>query len=124
MGMFDYLRVELALPGFNAIPPRDLEFETKSLDNLMRTYVITATGELYYEDVDVQWVEDFGGHLREIPGTERRVYLHTYQGDINFYTDRVNLPEVGIDRWIEYTARFTDGKLTRISMVETDDSQT
>lgn len=122
MGMFDYFRVELALPGFNAVPPKTLKFQTKSLHNSMRTYVITATGELYYEDNDVEWVDDetafFGGYIREIPGTERRVYLHSYHGDIVFYTEAINVPDMGNEGWVDYTARFTDGKLTRITMVE------
>jgi hypothetical protein len=112
MGMFDTLRVEQRIPGFSEIP--ECEFQTKSLDCLMENYVITNTGQLYCEVWDYKWVDNneipiIKGHLERIDGTYRREYLTDFHGDIIFYEGKqVN------GNWREYTARFTEGRLTRI----------
>jgi hypothetical protein len=113
MGMFDTLRVQLKISGFTDVP--DCDFQTKSLDSLMEHYVITDKGELYKEIWDYDWSEDpehfLGGYERKIPESYRREYLTNYHGDIIFYTSK----PMNNDRvWRDYTARFTDGKLSRI----------
>jgi hypothetical protein len=111
MGMFDTLNVQLKIPGFTDIP--ECDFQTKSLDSLMEYYVITDKGELYKEMWDYDWAEEpghfLGGYERKIPGSYRRKYLTNYHGDIIFYEGRsLN------GKWRDYTARFTEGKLSRI----------
>jgi len=113
MGMFDLLKVEMKIPGYSTIP--DEEFQTKSLDNCMDHYVITNKGQLYKEVWDHEWVENpdapIGGSFRKVEGSYLREYLTNFHGDIIFYTSR----PMNEDRiWRDYTARFTDGRLTRI----------
>ena len=111
MGMFDEIRVEQVLPGNTEIT--DEWFQTKSLDNVMTKYVITAAGELYEELWNYEWIDDdsykfFKGYSQKIEGSYRREYLTDYHGDIIFY--------VGLENkvWRDYYARFTDGKLTKM----------
>ena len=113
MGMFDMIKVEMKIPGYSTIP--DEEFQTKSLDNCMDHYVITNKGELYREVWDHEWIDNpntpMGGSFNKVEGSYRRVYLTDYHGDIIFYTSK----PMSEDRiWRDYTARFTEGKLTRI----------
>ena len=112
MGMFDYVRVERIIPGYTELPTE--EFQTKSLECLMENYVISNNGELYREKWDYEWIDDdrhvLHGHERKIPDTYRREYLTDFHGDIIFYEGK-NIE----GKWRDYTARFTDGKLTRIS---------
>jgi hypothetical protein len=111
MGMFDILKIQTKIPGFTEVP--DCEFQTKSFDNAMENYVITNKGELYREVWDYKWINDdnkpLKGYMEKIEGSYRREYLTDFHGDIIFYEGKqIN----GI--WRDYTARFTDGKLTRI----------
>ena len=114
MGMFDYIKCEVQLPGYSFIT--DEEFQTKSLDNCMDHYVITNKGELYREVWDYEWVDDneipiIKGAMRKIEGSYRREYLTNFHGDIIFYTSK----PMNEDRiWRDYTARFTEGKLSRV----------
>lgn len=114
MGMFDTIKVQMKIPGFTEVP--DVEFQTKSFDNAMENYVISNNGELYREVWDYKWVDDnevpiIKGHLQRIEDSYRREYLTDFHGDIIFYTSR----PIREDRiWRDYTARFTEGKLTRI----------
>lgn len=109
--MFDTIRIEQKIPGFTDVP--NCEFQTKSLDNALENYVITNKGELYREIWDYEWIENklnvFGGSMQKIEGSYRREYLTDYHGDIIFYEGK------HVDgKWRDYTARFTEGKLTRI----------
>ena len=110
MGMFDTIRVEIAMPGCGDCSHE--EFQTKSFDSGMEQYVITTNGELYREHWEYDWVDDasrhFKGYLNKIPGSYRREYLTDYHGDVIFYKgakDRI---------WRDYHARFTEGKLKLI----------
>jgi glutamate synthase domain-containing protein 1 len=119
MGMFDEIRVEQLLPGNTEIT--DEWFQTKSFENVMTKYVITAKGELYEERWDYVWVDDpgavhkiFKGYLKKVEGSYRREYLTNYHGDVIFYKG-MNSNKVLRD----YYARFTDGKLTSMWYVDT-----
>jgi hypothetical protein len=118
MGMFDEIRVEQLLPGNTEIT--DEWFQTKSFENVMTNYVITAKGELYEERWDYKWVENehpfvrVKGNLKKIEGSYRREYLTNYHGDVIFYKG-MNSNKVLRD----YYVRFTDGKLTRMWYVDT-----
>lgn len=114
MGMFDYIKCELQLPGYSRIS--DEEFQTKSFENSMEHYVITANHEIYREMWDYTWDENslFGG-LKKIDGTYRREYLTDLHGDIRFYNDKL------IDnKRYDYFARFSYGKLDRLWVREWD----
>lgn len=121
MGMFDWLRLEVPLPDTGEVP-HDEQFQTKDLENMLDQYVIAEDGHLYLEKWDHVWADDtksfLGGYLERIEGSYRREIVPDYHGDINFYHDAVRTID-GKRIWHEYIARFTDGKLSRISVVET-----
>ena len=111
MGMFDEIRIEQILPGNTEIA--DEWYQTKSLENALTKYVITAKGELYEELWEYEWIDDgtalFKGYSQKIEGSYRREYLTDYHGDIMLYKG-MNSNNVLRD----YFARFTDGKLTKM----------
>ena len=112
MGMFDYLRVEIEIPGCGDCSAE--EFQTKSLDNMMYNYVITTKGELYKEEWEYEWIEDntrplTGGYMKKIEGSYNRRYLTEFHGDVIFYDGRRYN-----GKWRQYYARFTEGKLTKM----------
>ena len=113
MGMFDEIRVEVILPDQTEVV--DTWFQTKSFDNLMDKYVITKKGKLYRETWKYKWVDDdnhfLKGYLEKIPDSYERHHLTDYHGDIIFYT---STPMTESRIWRDYTARFTEGRLTRI----------
>ena len=113
MGMFDEIKIEQLLPGNTEIT--DEWYQTKSLENALTKYVITANGELYEERWDCEWVDDggylfFKGYLKKIEGSYRREYLTDYHGDIMFYKGMTSNNNV----WRDYFARFTNGKLSKM----------
>lgn len=114
MGMFDEIRIEHILPG--NIKIINEWYQTKSLENVMTKYVISANGELYEEKWDWEWIEAdthwLGGYMKQIEGSYRREYLTDYHGDVIFYK---STPEDTINRrWRDYYARFTNGKLSKL----------
>jgi hypothetical protein len=59
MGMFDYLRCHYPLPDCEGVDdPSTLSFQTKSLDSLLDTIVITQTGQLLHNDEIWDMAED------------------------------------------------------------------
>lgn len=117
MGMFDEIRVEQVLPGNSEIT--DIWYQTKSFDNVMTRYVISAKGELYEETWEYRWVDEethfLKGYLEKVEGTYKRNYLTDYHGDVIFYTSK----PMNEDRiWRDYHARFTDGQLSRIWYID------
>lgn len=114
MGMFDEIRVEQILPGQYEIT--NTWYQTKSFDNSMSKYIISANNELYQERWEYEWVEDekyfLKGYIKKIDGTYRRKYLTDFHGDVIFYSSK---PELNTNRvWRDYHARFTEGKLTKL----------
>lgn len=121
MGMFDYIRCEAPLPETPVPPPQ--EFQTKDTpDQGMTVYTITKDGRLtwrpyQYEKVpkaerpypDDDGILGLAGSIRRIEQETRIVDFH---GDINFYGSTRD------GGWWEYRARFTDGRLSRIDVVE------
>lgn len=111
MGMFDYIKCEIQLPDNSVSVNR--EFQTKSFDSALENYVITSKGELYREVWDYEWIDDdrhmLTGYMRKIEESYRREYLTNFHGDVIFY-DGKKLDGV----WRDYTARFTEGRLTRM----------
>ncbi len=113
MGMFDTMSIEMKIPGYSN-PPKE-KFQTKSLDCSLSHYVINDKGQLYKEIWDYEWIEDsehfLGGYQHRIEESYRREYLTNFHGDIIFYTCK---PMSENRIWRDYTARFTEGTLTRI----------
>ena len=101
MGMFDYIRCDAELPETPLPPPRGAMFQTKDTpDQGLDKYVITKDGTL----------------VRTAIGSEGDVTFKDYNGNIAFYTSGPD--HVG---WWEYEARFVDGWLQEITLVQFDD---
>jgi hypothetical protein len=87
MGLFDDIYCEYPLPSFivegRKVMLRNNTWQTKSLENLLNHYLITADGRLVLDDEDME-----------------------YHGFIKCY----DIYQVKKNRyWIEYTIKFTNG---------------
>jgi len=140
MGMFDYIRCEPELPdgwgGENDVGQTRI-FQTKDFDCEMVTHIISKDGRLlldrgHNEEVPLMerpyWESEWGdskeaqeehcidaicGSMRHIPK-----YVDAYfHGIIRFYgiEGDVNSPDA---KWHEYEAKFSDGALTEIRLIE------
>lgn len=120
MGMFDEILVELELPDGTYDP--SIVYQTKDLDNLLYKYVLTSDGQLYRDEWDWDWVEDpdaiLKGYLVKIEGSYRREYLTELHCDIRFYRGMFESTNTRI--WRDYIARFSYGKLDRITYKDTE----
>ena len=122
MGMFDTIICEYALPRSSlseGIAPDERwetqEFQTKSLDNGLKTFFITADGELHEERHDREWVKDDshsgGGYFKTNHSwREPRDYHGEIVFGYLFYGDEQ-------DSYLEFKAIFTKGKLSNIKLV-------
>jgi len=122
MGMFDHIICEAPLPKTSAGPPSSV-FQTKDTpDQYMTSYTITADGRLVWTPYKMDVVPkcerphpDEGilgliASMRRVVKAPEAVLRH---GDIYFYEyDQHSGGEC------EYMARFTDGVLTKIDLVE------
>lgn len=107
MGLFDTIYSNYKLPDvvvndsfklyFNKTAPKqfgyETEFQTKSLESLMDRYFITTQGRLILQSYNVNVDTD-------------------YHGMLHFYTT-VDVEDFG-KYFIEYNAKFTDGKLIQV----------
>jgi hypothetical protein len=128
MGMFDYIRCEVALPdGWVAG-----ELQTKDFDCEMITHVISKDGRLLFDRGGWEavpllqrrlWRAAWGDseqaekdHVLEAAfGSMRRVPNYqdeNFHGLVNFYGHDKD------DQWHEYNAKFTDGQLTEIVLAQ------
>ncbi len=112
--MYDELICEMSLP--DGITDTD-GFQTKSLDNVLDRYTITAEGELWREAYQWGWSES-----RELK--PERILHH---GWLNFYTfiGEPYDPEKSKERlkvWLEYDAKFTDGKCVELKVNPNSDT--
>lgn len=103
MGMFDYVKLEdqvaLPIPEDFKLDIKELEFQTKSLDKIMSLYTIGNDKHLYSED-----------SFSEEPRRE----LIDFHGTIIFYAyHQTDL----LDYILDYKAKFTDGLLDKIDLV-------
>lgn len=97
--MFDNLICLAPLPNDPPIPRDD--FQTKDLDCLLDTYTITEDGLLLHARWNVE------GELT-VP----------YHGLIRFYYGDWSNDDQKMHAWYEYEAKFTDGKLVEIRMLQ------
>lgn len=128
MGVFDYLRCQHPLPdGFD---PSKVEWQTKDTDDqYLSLYTITADGRLVSDD----WhMEDVPKAERPYPnddgllglcGSMRRIVdkadvPRDFHGDIHFYGNDGDWNSPDGYWWREYRARFSEGKLLQIDLVE------
>lgn len=126
MGMYDNLRCDAPLPDGRVDASND--WQTKDGPCEMGLVVITADGQLVFEEAHIEevpeqerphygtpkWKED---GLWRLAGSLKRVVDGTYvvprHGDVHFYRFRCNG-----DQCEEYRARFTNGRLDSITAVD------
>jgi len=125
MGMFDEIKCEYPLPEkFKFL--QNKTFQTKDFYNVMDEYTITKNGKLVRQKFKYEVVEEknrpyFGtpewnkspfskmiGSLKKCIDKKEMIEFHGY---IRFCT-------VVSGNFYEFTAKFTDGKLVKISPVE------
>ena len=112
--MYDELICEMPLPD-GITHTNDLQ--TKSLDNVLDRYTITVEGELWRESC--QWGR---GESRKL--NPERILHH---GWLNFYTFisepyYPEKPRAELRVWLEYDAKFTDGKCVAIEVNPNSDT--
>lgn len=111
MGMFDYIRCNIPLPDTGKVSPE--EFQTKDLREFMERYEIREDGTLWRFEVEREWKDDdqhfLGGYLGEVEGSQRWLPVSDVHQDVTFYGEWKD------NKLREYTARFTDGQLTRLT---------
>lgn len=129
MGMFDNIDCKYPLPiskelleieDFNIY---EVEFQTKSLENLMELYVITEDGELIRKKSNYKWIDDdsyfLKGYMETVDVEDIKENFH---GIIEFYCYESYYKEVDgktreISISVDYEAKFIDGKLSSIELV-------
>jgi len=125
MGMFDWLDCKYPLPDGHV--SKDHEFQTKDTPlQFLEVYTITAAGRLvadecHYEEVTKEFwerVEKDAKASDDLRGRVRRV-VDSADVDQNFHGALVFYGDSETDGfWRTYRARFTDGALVRIELVE------
>lgn len=132
MGMFDNIicKFPLPLPEFQAN-----EFQTKDTPaQYLDLYEIREDGTIWHEEYDTEDQSVLGKWRREHPGQEpppevntitnwagcaarvnkRWVQLTDFHDDLRFYNS-IGHHSSG---WVEFSARFTDGKLAKLTLIE------
>lgn len=132
MGMYDEIIVEYPLEGYEFL--QNKIFQTKDFDNLMDIYKITKEGRLLLEEVEYEPVPEekrpyYGTEqwdknpIFQIIGALKRNSLGwkdtNYHGIIRFYTLYKETDDKE-RRWYEFEAKFTDGNLEKLELVEDD----
>ncbi|MBP8002510.1 MAG: hypothetical protein KA314_24610 [Chloroflexi bacterium] len=125
MGMFDNVICGYSLPGNP--PPWVVghTFQTKDLGSTLDHYTITPDGYLIWHRTEHRFIEDetavFGFHSELIRAWDEPVGFH---GEFNFYTGGSKAGgdyHEGHPIWLEYKARFSNGRLDWILLVEARD---
>ena len=104
MGMFDFVYSFYPLPDSEA---QNLEFQTKSLDSCLESFLITKDGQLHAIPGRKEFFDE-RPFEEEMPELARAGQDTEYHGDIYFYTSGEE------DTWYEYKARFIEGQLVYI----------
>jgi len=146
MGMFDTVKVKVALPVPAEFTRTDFnwneqDYQTKDLDNCLGLYEISPEGRLLYLDQNRVWAPDddslIGGYYKVESENWKDTNFH---GNIVFYTSYCDKPgyrwdfgkggeqmswteilEVeGYDWWVEFLAVFDSGQLREIKLHKTE----
>jgi hypothetical protein len=138
MGMFDTIFIEKSLPlkgeakkAFQGKNWKEVDFQTKDLDETLSTYYIKKNGFLYHEKVDGDWVEDTTEETKRkkkegkfywpriFVETSRKLNKKDFSGNINFYTSLMD--NNGNEWWLQFSVNLVKGKVDGdISIVGTD----
>lgn len=129
MGMFDNIECNYPLPvskellEIEEFDISEVEFQTKSLENLLELYIITEEGELFRRKAQYDWKDDdsyfLKGYMEKISEEDIKENFH---GIIEFhcyesYRRDVDGKKKEITVTVDYEAKFIDGKLTSIELV-------
>jgi hypothetical protein len=115
MGMFDYIRSELALPD----DPPAIQWQTKDTPSqYMDVYEIRADGSLWVEEYDL---EDCGDPKAEgvmrlrgcMTPVNKRWVPCKLTGEIQFY----GAEDSNWQRWWEFSSYFIDGQMQSITNI-------
>lgn len=127
--MFDNINCEYPLPvSKELIELEDFdiyeaEFQTKDLENALELYTITEDGDLIRRKVQYEWVDDdeafLKGYMKAVSSEDIKENFH---GVIEFYCyeqlrkeDDGKIKETSVT--VDYEAKFIDGKLSSIELV-------
>jgi len=145
MGMYDIIKCKYPLP--IDLDLFEEEFQTKDLDNLLDNYTINEKGELILHAVEYKFVPEeerlyYGkpewdkNFLFQLCGAYKAVSTEDkfidFTGTINFYSNlsnenlyfinfnerTVNDKPVDSYSWIEFSAKFENGVVQEIKLVE------
>ena len=124
MGLFDYIQCEYPLPlpkeseGWTAdfskgvkapVEWSEFEFQTKSLDNCLQSFVISEDGVLYQEQ---------GVRKGQLPYTKvevESIEQIEYTGELSFYGLHM---EEKLDHWLEFKGLFWKGEMKELTLEE------
>jgi hypothetical protein len=123
MGMFDTIYCEALLPipktsvkKFTKTKWEEIDFQSKSLDCFMGSFVIRKTGALFQKITKGNWVDDKDAFLKRRFEVTSKVYTKfKYTGILNFYSSI--LDDEGNSWEAEFNAKFDEGKLINIKKV-------
>lgn len=110
MGMYDEVKFEADLPGYEFL--KNMELQTKDLDCLLENYRISPEGRLLREAYDIEDQSDptKTGWERMIGSMTR---IHKGWEDTNFHGMlHCAGDDPNSDKYCTYTFKFTDGKFT------------
>jgi len=136
--MFDTIFIEKALPltqeakkAFKGKNWKEVDFQTKDLEETLSTYYLKKNGFLYHEKVDGDWIEDTSEETkrkkkegkfywpRTFVETSRKLIKQTNTATIEFYTSLED--NDGNAWWLEFRVSLLDGKINGdISPVEVE----
>lgn len=126
MGMFDYMIVNHPLPlpleVVDLLPDIYMvNFQTKSFESGMDLYWLEESGGLRREHCEYIWIDDDSTLLKGyMKAVDKKVVDYLHHGIVEFYCyETIYFNEektTGIDISLEYSAKFTDGKLVNIEL--------
>lgn len=127
MGMFDYVNCKYPLPkpSFDleswGVKLDNIEYQTKDLENCLTRYTIRDNGELWYEDVAYEWVDDdnafLKGYMDVVSSHDKPSNFH---GVLTFYCyeDLGERDGKFYSLELDYEAKFVDNKITDLKLVK------
>jgi len=127
MGMFDYLNCKYPLPNPSfdldswGIKLNDIKYQTKDLENCLIEYTIRENGELWYDDVTYQWVDDdnvlLKGYMDVVSSHNKPANFH---GIVTFYCYEELGEKDGkfYSLELDYEAKFVDNKIVELRLTK------
>lgn len=129
MGMFDNITCDYPLPlpleVIDVLPDiyDGVEFQTKSFDCYLGSFIINENGILLEDRKEYEWKDDdsyfLKGYMEAISSKIEETKFH---GIVDFYCyERIldnNDKSKGIDVSVDYNCKFSDGKIESIDLID------